>query len=74
MQKKVETEEIAFAHAVGMGIFCQPSKGAIDFPACRDVWFVVSAAVEQDTCPAAFRKPLPICQRTCDYVQSMGLG
>jgi len=37
MQQKVGAEKIPFAIAVGMDMFCEPSEGAIDFAAFRDV-------------------------------------
>ena len=33
LQRKVAEENIPFAHAVGMDLFCEPSRGVVDFPA-----------------------------------------
>ncbi len=74
----VETEEIPFARAVQMGIFCEPSKGLVDYLALRDVLREVDfdgfAIVEQDMYPAPFDKPLPIAKRTRAYLREIGMG
>ena len=61
MQQKVEAEKIPFAVAVGMDMFCEPSQGAVDFAAFRDVLREVNydgfAIVEQDMYPAPSRNP-----------------
>ena len=58
--QKVESEEITFGPAVGMGIFCEPALGSVDFLAFRDVLqeieFSGFAIVEQDMYPAPFDK------------------
>ena len=78
MQQKVEAEKIPFALAVGMDMFCEPSQGAVDFAAFRDVLREVNydgfAIVEQDMYPAPFEKPLPIAKRTRAYLREIGLG
>ena len=78
MQQKVEAEHIPFALAVGMDMFCEPSRGAVDFVAFRDVLREIDyngyAMVEQDMYPAPFDKPLPIARRTRDYLLSIGIG
>ena len=78
MQQKVEAEKIPFAVAVGMDMFCEPSQGAVDFAAFRDVLREVNyegfAIVEQDMYPAPFEKPLPIAKRTRAYLREIGLG
>jgi inosose dehydratase len=78
IQKRVEAERIPFAHAVAMDMFCEPSKGAVDFPAFRDALRGVNyrglATVEQDMYPAPFDKPLPIAQRTRAYLREIGIG
>ena len=56
IQKKVEREKIPFAAAVGMEVFCELDRGAVDFLAFRDVLREVNyegwAIVEQDHyCP-----------------------
>jgi inosose dehydratase len=78
LQRKVEAEKIPFAKAVAMGIFCEPSQGAVDFKAFRDVLDQVNyrgwAIVEQDMYPAPFDKPLPIAKRTRAYLKGIGIG
>jgi inosose dehydratase len=78
MQTKVEKEGIPFAKAVEMDMFCEPSKGAVDFEAFRDVLKEIDyegcAIVEQDMYPAPFNKPLPIAKRTRDYLRRIGIG
>jgi inosose dehydratase len=78
LQKRVEAERIPFAIAVGMDMFCEPSKGAVDFPAFRDALREVNyngwAIVEQDMYPAPFDKPLPIAKRTRAYLREVGIG
>jgi inosose dehydratase len=78
LQQKVEAEKIPFAKAVGMDMFCEPSEGAVDFPAFRDVLRAVDyrgfAIVEQDMYPAPLDKPLPIAKRTRTYLREIGLG
>lgn len=78
MQKKVAAEKIPFALAVGMDMFCEPSKGMIDFrafgDALREVGYAGWAVVEQDMYPAPFDKPLPIAKRTRSYLREIGIG
>jgi inosose dehydratase len=78
IQRRVEVERIPFAIAVGMDMFCEPSKGAVDFPAFRDLLRELSyngwATVEQDMYPAPFDKPLPIARRTRAYLRETGIG
>ena len=78
IRRRVESEGIVFAKAVGMDIFCEPSEGAIDFRAFRDVLEEVDydgwAVVEQDMYPAPFDKPLPIAKRTRAYLREIGIG
>ncbi len=76
--QKVKTEEITFGPAVGMGIFCEPALGSVDFLAFRDllqeIEFRGFAIVEQDMYPAPFEKPLPIAKRTREYLREIGIG
>ena len=76
--QKVESEEITFGPAVGMGIFCEPALGTVEFVAFRDVLqeieFSGFAIVEQDMYPAPFDKPLPIAKRTREYLREIGIG
>src|SRR5262245_9555166 len=78
MQTKVESEGIPFAKAVEMDMFCEPSKGAVNFEAFRDMLKEIDyegcAIVEQDMYPAPFNKPLPIAKRTRDYLRRIGIG
>ena len=78
VQKRVETEGIPFAEAVKMDMFVEPSKGAVDFLAFRDMLQEVDyngyAIVEQDMYPAPFDKPLPIAKRTRAYLREIGIG
>ena len=78
MQSKVEAEGLPFAHAVAQDMFCEPSLGAVDFIAFRDVLREVDyngfAIVEQDMYPAPFDKPLPIAKRTRAYLREIGIG
>jgi inosose dehydratase len=61
-----------------MDMFCEPSRGAVDFMAFRDLLIELDydgfAIVEQDMYPAPFDKPLPIARRTRAYLQEIGLG
>lgn len=78
LQKKVQAEKIPFARAVDMGLFVEPSAGAVDFPAfltvLKDVDYNGWAVVEQDMYPAPFDKPLPIARRTRKYLKDIGIG
>lgn len=78
IRQKVEAEDIPFAAAVSMDMFCEPSAGAVDFLAFRDVLREVDydgfAIVEQDMYPAPFDKPLPIAKRTRAYLREIGIG
>ena len=78
MQRRVEEEGIPFAKAVELDMFCEPSKGMVDFIAFRDLLeeldFSGWGIVEQDMYPAPFDKPLPIAKRTRSYLREIGLG
>lgn len=78
MQEKVEAEGIPFAHAVAQDMFVEPSAGAVDFEAFRDVLreidFTGFGIVEQDMYPCSFDKPLPIAKRTRQYLREIGIG
>jgi inosose dehydratase len=77
-QKQVEENEIPFATAVGMSVFCEPSQGIVDFLVFRDVLREIDyrgyAIVEQDMYPVPFDKPLPIARRTRAYLREIGIG
>jgi len=59
-------------------MFVEPSQGAVDFLAFRDVLREIDfngwAIVEQDMYPAPFDKPLPIAKRTRAYLRQIGIG
>lgn len=78
MQRRVTDERIPFAIAVGNDMFCEPSRGAVDFNAFRDALRDVNydgwAVVEQDMYPAPFDKPLPIARRSRQYLRTIGIG
>ena len=78
LQRRVAEENIPFARAVGMDLFCEPSQGVVDFPAlCRvlqEIDYNGYAIVEQDMYPAPFDKPLPIASRTRGYLRDIGIG
>ncbi len=78
VQKRVEAEGFPFARAVSMDMFVEPSAGAVDFVAFRDVLREIDyngyAIVEQDMYPAPFDKPLPIAKRTREYLKQIGIG
>lgn len=78
IQKRVEANGIPFAEAVKMDMFVEPSKGAVDFLAFRDLLQEIDysgyAIVEQDMYSAPFDKPLPIAKRTRAYLREIGIG
>ncbi len=78
VRDKVEAEHIPWGQAVAMDMFVEPSKGAVDFEAFREVLRQVNyegfAMVEQDMYPAPFDKPLPIAKRTREYLRQIRLG
>jgi inosose dehydratase len=71
-------EHIAFAPAVEMGVFCEPSQGVVDFAALRDVLHEIGfngwPIVEHDMYPTSFDRPLPIAKRTRAYLARIGIG
>jgi inosose dehydratase len=78
LQRKVARENIPFAKAVAIDLFCEPSKGAVNFIAFRDLLREIDytgfGIVEQDMYPAPFDKPLPISKRTRQYLKDIGIG
>jgi inosose dehydratase len=78
VRKRVTTEKLPWATAVAMDMFCELSRGAVDFLAFRDALreadFSGFAVVEQDMYPAPFDKPLPIGKRNRDYLRQIGIG
>ena len=77
-QKEVEQKGTTFGKAVEEDMFCEPSQGAVDFIAFRDLLRELDyegyAIVEQDMYPCPFDKPLPIAQRTRQYLREIGIG
>jgi inosose dehydratase len=78
MRDKVLATGIPFAKAVADGVFVEPSAGAVDFIAFRDLLRDIDyegfGMVEQDMFPAPFDKPLPIAKRTRAYLKEIGIG
>jgi inosose dehydratase len=78
VQARVEAEGIPFAKAVAIDMFVEPSAGAVDFIALKEVLDEVGydgfGIVEQDMYPAPFDKPFPIAKRTHEYLRQIGLG
>ena len=78
VQERVEAAGVPFAEAVKIDMFVEPSKGAVDFLAFRDVLREIDydgcAIVEQDMYPAPFDKPMPIAKRTRAYLREIGIG
>lgn len=78
VQKRVTDEKITFANAVAQDMFCEPSRGAVDFPKFRDMLHEIMyegwGIVEQDMFPAPFDKPLPIAKRTRQYLRDIEIG
>lgn len=77
-QRWVGQERIPFARAVAEDVFCELSRGAVDFGAVRDllseIGYAGFAIVEQDMYPAPVEKPLPIARRTREYLRELGVG
>jgi inosose dehydratase len=78
LRQRVMAENIPFAKAVAMDLFVEPSAGAVDFIALRDLLreidYVGFGIVEQDMFPAPFDKPLPIARRIRAYLREIGIG
>jgi inosose dehydratase len=78
LQKKVQSEGIPFSKAVEMGVFCDPSEGAVNCEALHDALRAVRydgwLTVEQDMYPCPAEKPLPIARRTREYLRKIGMG
>jgi inosose dehydratase len=77
VQARVQAEQIPFGQAVGMAMFCEPWRGAIDFLALRDLLREIDyagfAIVEQDCYPTPPDRPLPIAKRTREYLREIGI-
>ena len=78
LREQVVSDNIPFIHAVEMGMFCELSRGLVDYQALRDLLEEINfdgwAIVEQDMYPVAFDKPLPIARRNRDYLRSLRIG
>lgn len=78
LQEKVEADGATFATAVGMGVFCEPSDGIVDFlglaALLKEIEFDGFAIVEQDMFPTPFDRPLPIARRTLAYLREIGIA
>jgi inosose dehydratase len=78
VREKMNREGFSFAEAVGIDMFCELSRGVVDFNAFADVLKDVDyegvAIVEQDMYPAPFDKPLPIATRNREFLRKVGLG
>ena len=78
VHQKVEAEGLPLSTAVKMGLWCEPSKGTIDFTALtktlQEIQWQGWAIVEQSMYPAPFDKPLPIAKRTREYLREIGFG
>jgi inosose dehydratase len=76
-QRLVAETQSSFARAVELGVFCEPSRGVVDFPALAKLLneraYEGWATVEQDMFPAPFDQPLPIARRTRAYLKKIGL-
>ena len=78
VQRQTDKDGTPFALAVQQDMFVEPSLGAVDFLAFRDVLKEIEfdgfAIVEQDMYPAPHDKPLPIARRTREYLREIGIG
>ena len=78
LQRRVEDGEIPFIKAVEMGVFCELSRGKVDYLALKqmleEIQFEGFAIVEQDMYPAPFDQPLPIAKRNRRYLREIGIG
>ena len=78
VRKRVEDEKIPSAGAVGLGMFCEPEQGMIDYhivlAALKEVDYNGFVIVEQDMYPVAVDRPLPIAKRSRAYLREVGFG
>jgi len=78
VRSTVISQKIPFAKAVAMDMFCELSKGVVDFRAFAEVLrqadYEGFAVVEQDMYPAPFDKPLPIGKRNRAFLHELGIG
>lgn len=77
VQAKVIADDLPFAEAVRLGAMTEPPRGIPEMPplldAIADLDIDVFAIVEQDMYPCAPDTPLPIAQRTRNYLGSCGI-
>jgi inosose dehydratase len=78
VRDRVVRDDLPFATAVQMGIFCEPAQGAMNYAALRDALIEVDfdgfGIVEHDMYPAPPGRPLPIARRTRRYLKEIGVG
>lgn len=78
IRDRVVRDRTPFSEAVAAGMFVEPSRGLVDFPALRDALLEVDydgfAIAEQDMYPTPFDRSLPIARRTFEYFRALGLG
>lgn len=78
IKQEMDEKKWSFAKAVIEGIMCEPGSGSIDFQDLvaylREIGYDGWVTVEQDMYPVkSFDDPLPIAQRTREYLKSLGL-
>src|ERR1044072_801267 len=77
VRAKVEAEDLPFGEAVKLGAMTEPPRGIPDMPPLLDaiekLGIDVFAIVEQDMYPCEVDAPLPIAQRTRNYLGSCGV-
>ncbi len=75
---RIERDGISFAEAVEIDMFCELSRGVVNFRdfgnVLKEVDYEGVAIVEQDMYPAPFDKPFPIAKRNRDYLREIGIG
>ena len=78
VRRRVMDEQIPFAKAVAMDMFCELAAGEVDFSAfsqvLKEIDFSGFAIVEQDMYPTPPEKPLPIAKRNRQFLREIGLG
>ena len=76
--RQAHEQDLSFPQAVGMGVFCEPGDGTVDFPGLKGVLDSIDfdgyAVVEHDLYPCAFDVPLPIATRTRAYLGAINFG
>ena len=75
---QVKVEDIPMVTATEMGVFCEPSDGAVDFVALSalltEIQYDGWAIVEQDMRAPAPRVSVNIAKRTRIYLEELGIG